>query len=175
MQSGASTKILDSVRGFGAVNPPISPDGSYLYYEAQDGDVTVLMRMNVASGAKQEVLRPPSGFLRIYSLSPDGTQIVCNWRKEPKLLHEVPKDEWARAWGGLAWAADGLSVLYHREEDPNGSDELIRIPLSGGAPEGLFTTGIIRRIAVHRDGRHITFEARSGNTEVCVMENLFPR
>ena len=189
-ETGASTKILDGIPSFAAVNPTFSPDGKYLYYEAQaTPEITVLMRMDIATGTKQEVLRPPTGLLRIYSLSPDGSKIVYNWRKdsqdflylipvtggEPKMIHEVPKNEWRRGWGGLAWAADGRSVLYHREPDAFSTDELIRIPAEGGAPESVFTTGIIRRIAVHPDGRHITFEARTSSVDISVMENLFPR
>jgi len=72
------------------------------------------MRLDVASGQKQEVFRPNTGYLRLYALSPDGSQIVFNWRKEsdllyvlpatggePKLLYEYPKNEYSRAWGGL--------------------------------------------------------------------------
>jgi len=33
---------------------------------------------------------------------------------------------------------------------------------------------IIRRIAVHPDGRHLTFEARTNSAEISVMDNLFP-
>jgi Tol biopolymer transport system component len=189
IETGVRTKILDGIRSFAAVNPTFSPDGKYLYYEARPTpDVTVLMRMDVATGTKQEVLRHPAEELRIYSLSSDGSQIVYNWRKdaqdqlylipaaggESKRIYELPKSEWRRAWGGLAWSADGRSVLYHGIPD-TGRDELIRIPIDGSAPEPILTTGIIRRIAVHPDGRHITFEARTNSAEVSVMENLFPR
>ena len=188
LQSGDSTKILDAVPGFIAANPTFSPDGNHLYYEIRDGDVAALMRMDMTTGAKQEVLRPPTGVLRIYSLSPDGTQIVYNWREdgqdflylvpvtggEPKLLSEA-SNQCCRGFGGLAWSADGRSVLSHRISDLGSSDELVWIPVDGGDPVSLVTTGVVRRIAVHPDGRQIAFEARSSSKEVFVMENLFSR
>jgi Tol biopolymer transport system component len=188
-QTGTKSVVLaEGVARSAAANPTFSPDGKYLYYEspATEPASPALMRLDVASGQKQEVFRPNSGYLRLYALSPDGSQIVFNWRKEsdllyvlpatggePKLLYEYPKNEYSRAWGGIGWVPDGKAVFYHH--GMGGQDELLRIPLSGGGAEKLLTTGVIRRIAVNPDARQVAWEARTQSTEFFIMENLFPR
>jgi hypothetical protein len=92
-ETGTKSVVLaEGVARAAAANPTFSPDGKYLYYEspATDPASPVLMRLDVASGQKQEVFRPNTGYLRLYALSPDGSQIVFNWRKESDLLYVLP-------------------------------------------------------------------------------------
>lgn len=173
-----------------SVNPMFSPDGKYLYYLALPSkDVSTLMRLNLASGVRKEVLRLKEGFLRMYSLSPDGTQIVFDARTpgagsrdrlyvaplsggEPRLLTE---GESARASGGLAWA-NARTILFHRP-DPYGVrlDDLLRVPLDGGPSEKLASTGVIMNMAAHPGGQRIIWESQDWNEELSVIHNLFPR
>ena len=173
-----------------SVNPMLSPDGKYLYYLALPSkDVSILMRLNLASGVRKEVLRPKEGFLRMYSLSPDGTQIVFDARPtragsrdrlfvapvaggEPRLLTE---GESVRAIGGLAWA-NARTILFHRS-DPYGVrlDDLLRVPLDGSASEKLASIGVIMRMAAHPDGRRIIWESQDWNEELSVIHNLFTK
>jgi hypothetical protein len=160
-----------------------------LYFlDAASPDANVLVRLELATGARQELFRPSRGILRIYSLSPDGTRIAYNWRRdqqdfvytqpvgggEATLIHEVPQSTWSRAFGGLAWTADGRFVLFNRDVNNDEGDELVRIPAGGGAAEGLFTLGIIRQIAVHPDARHLAVEARKSSSTTYVMEGVLP-
>jgi len=183
--TGARTTLLADLPGMAATNPTLGPDGS-LYYEQFINDAATLMRLRPGAAQPEQVYRPATGTLRIYTLSPDGTEIVFNLRRdakdflyrmklnsgEPVPFYSYPPNEWARGWGGLNWSADGKSVYYHH--GINGGDELVRIPIATGTPEKLVTTGIIRRIAVHPDGRHLAWEARTSMNELWMIENLVP-
>jgi Tol biopolymer transport system component len=185
--------LTKGVPGHLSVNPMFSPDGRYLYYEAQPSpEVQVLMRLDLSSGALKEVFRPKGEFLRMYSLSPDGLQIAYSSRRNqpeggtrdylyveplsggsPRQLDDA---DWVRASGGLAWAADGKAILYHHP-DPRGitRDELLRVPMDGGPPERLFTTDTIVRIAAAPGGRRITWQGSGTFWEVSALENAFAK
>jgi len=191
VETGALTTVVERVAGGWAANPTFSPDGRYLYFREppRPGEpANVMVRLELATGVKQEVLKISGAYLRIHALSPDGTRLAFGSRRddgpveppldvlevvsltggEPTLIYQGG----TRAFRGLAWTADGRSVLFHRSEGYR--DELIRIPAAGGPPVPLFQTGIIHDIAVHPDGRHLAVATWRESRATYVMENLFP-
>jgi len=179
--------LTEGVGMYPAVNPTFSPDGKYLYYLALPSpDTAALMRLDLATGTRKEVLRPKQGFLRLFAISRDGTQILFDARPpgssrdqiylaplsggQPKLLTEVDS---IRAFGGLAWA-DTKAAFFHRP-DPYGlrMDDLLRLPLDGSPPAKLASAGALIRIAVHPDGRRITWESQEWRDELLSVHNLF--
>jgi Tol biopolymer transport system component len=74
----------------------------------------------------------------------------------------------------VAWAADGLSVLFARRTSSTGTD-LWLVPVQGGEARKLdLAAENIRDLSVHPDGRHIAFTAGGDRSEVWVMENFLP-
>ncbi len=78
----------------------------------------------------------------------------------------------ARGTASLAWTADSKAAIYIQHV---GGFTLMRIPIDGGEPLKLATTGSTERIAINPDGRRITWETVSAPSETWVMENLFPK
>lgn len=80
------------------------------------------------------------------------------------------------SFGSIAWAPDGLSVLFARRTSPNSlKTELWSIPVRGGEPRKLdLTAENMRDLSVHPDGRHIAFTAGQSRSEVWVMESFLP-
>lgn len=175
-----------------AVNGTFSPNGKYLYYLAlPTPTVQVLMRLDLGTGDTREVHRPQGRFLRMYALSPDGSEVALQEREthpdktfrdflyvkhvssgEPRLLGDEMQG--SRAFGALAWAADGKAVLYHRPDvSAFQRDDLVRIPRDGGPPQALVTTDTIWRIAAHPDGRRIIWQANGRVWNVSILEDLF--
>ena len=76
--------------------------------------------------------------------------------------------------GAIAWAPNGLSVLFARPTISRGTD-LWLVPVQGGEARKLdLTAENMRDLSVHPDGRHIAFTAGGGRSEVWVMENFLP-
>ena len=92
---------------------------------------------------------------------------------ETKILHRVPQGVGTRGFSGLAWSADGKSILFQTSHSDD-RDDLWRVRLDGSPAERLLTTpGIILSIAVHPNGREITLDSLDFNhRELRVMEGL---
>jgi Tol biopolymer transport system component len=80
------------------------------------------------------------------------------------------------AFGSMAWASDGRSLLFVRSTTPGGSKtELWQMPLQGGEPRKLeLVAENMHDLSVHPDGRHIAFTAGKPKSEIWVMENFLP-
>ncbi len=76
----------------------------------------------------------------------------------------------------VAWAPDGLSLLFTGKPSPRGSrTELWRVPVQGGEPRKLdLTAAHIRDLRLHPDGRHIAYTAGKDRLEVWALSNFLP-
>ena len=177
----------------GSLNPTFSPDGRYIYYKRFDPgpEKRRVHRYELSSGKEEEVYRAPGGaWLRLFSISPDGRQIAIgcadkngeNWSNwigvaplaggETKVIYRIPPGVGTRGFSGLAWAADSKSILFQTMQSEN-SDVLWRVALDGSPAQRLLTApGIIDNIAVHPNGREITFANSEYRRELWVMEGL---
>jgi len=184
--------LTEGVPSHAAVNGMFSPDGKYLFYlSLKKPTLQVLMRLDLSTGKPREVYRPNGRFLRMFALSPDGSQVALHEQEEHsdhtarnflfvkplsggKLTTLDDTTQTTLAWGALAWTADGKAVLYHRlDASAPQRNDLVRIPLNGGPPQTLVTTGTIWRIAANPDARRIIWQANGRVWEVSAIENLF--
>lgn len=184
--------LTRGVRNHPAVNATFSPDGNDLYYLALAAPaVQVLMRLDLRTGATQEIYRPDHRFLRMYALSPDGLGLALLEQeiRADKTVHDALYQKLLsggkarlrsdglrlpRAFGALAWAADGKSILYHQADaSAFQRDELLRVGWNAGPPRILVTTDTIWGIAVHPDGRRIAWQANGRVWDVLAVEHLF--
>jgi Tol biopolymer transport system component len=130
-----------------------SPDGKYLAavdkaWEQNDGIVLV----SVDTGERRMVAKPPEGFFGYTSpaFSPDGKWIAFN-NKQSAFTNDIFVQDVAgaspprrltndhRAINGLAWAADGGSIVF--SSNRSGIAALWRVPLDGGTSQRMLGVG----------------------------------
>jgi Tol biopolymer transport system component len=164
-----------------------TPDGQSFVFKRTNGkDWSAVSIGDLSNGPVRDILRMEvPRYMRMFALSPDGKNLAISFRDgtfdkiaimpssggEMRVIYEYPKDEYARAWGALAWSADGKHVFYQRQYQSI-MDQAWRIPAAGGTSEPLFTSEIIREFAVHPDGKTITWQANSQYFDVYSLENL---
>jgi len=183
-----------------ASNPSFSPDGRYLVFKTYEADSTGvaayrISRLDLRTKSQKDVFLPALPVqVRLFALSPDGTQIVFGARSggfdyigvvpvaggESKVIYKYPADEFMRGFLGLTWTADGKGVLYHRTSigraTQNPADDLWLMTADGSSPRKLLSlTGILHSLTVHPNGQEIAFSTTESVWEFRVLENLFPR
>ena len=183
--------LLKGVPSHMSVNATVSPDGKYLFYLAlPNQDLQILMRLDLRTGTAKEFYRPSGRFLRMYALSPDGTQLALQEREQHPdktfvdILGIRPVNggplriidrslRFVRASGALAWSADGNSLFYmHPDPAALQRDDLLRVPVNGGSPSTLAASDIITRVAPNPDARHVLWQASGRAWEVSSIDNL---
>ena len=185
-----------------STNPRLSPDGRYLYYKRlADFDKVGyegmrVHRFDLRTGADQEIYRAPAGgMVRLFALSRDGSQLAIGGRQaagkdrpdeersdwivvapasggEGRTVLRHPGDTGMRGYNGIAWTADGKSILYHTVVRGTNRDILWLLPLDGAPARKLFETGTIWNIAVHPNGQDYILDSRSYKQELWVMEGV---
>ncbi len=130
-----------------------SPGSEYLFFLNEEGDETVLDRLEVSSG---EVRRLARGFPRerllgsdIPRISADGTKIHLPRPLNSVIDAEAGETLWALPGDARVlyspWSADGRQLFYWREAEPSQiyaydfSSQSNGVVLSGVQPNGFFT------------------------------------
>jgi Tol biopolymer transport system component len=169
-----------------SVNPTFSLDGRSLYFNQLETPThSAVVRLDLATGLQTKVVEPKDALLRLYSLSPDQKQIVYDVDVppttrnrlyvralsggEPRLLTEA---EAALGNGGLLWA-NSETILFH-SPDPRAIavNQLTRIPVDGSPSSALAKTGVIMRMSLHPDRRHLMWQSQTYSVEMSVIQNL---
>jgi len=170
--------------------PTLSNDGNTLYFKDGEDGIDKIFSMNLETKEIRS-LNVPDG-MRPWALSPDGKMIAMGLRTSGegdwievmsvdgegrRVIFRYPEGEFQRAWNSVEWTADSRAVIAQRDRadgvtDGVRGDEVWRFPIDGSEPKKLFDTGIVRRFAVHPDGRHLTFEANRRQFDIYVMENF---
>ena len=163
--------------------PNWAPDGSTVYYVESGSRGCRIMRHEIRTGMKEELLRYSSiGIIHYLTLSPDGrwlaafigdaVKIISVAGGDPRVLIQV-KD--IRT---IAWTRDGRYLLYGRNrDDSEDMVELWRIPANGGESQKLdLAMSNLMHMRVHPDGRGIAFTGsqQPEKIEIWVMENFLP-
>jgi len=174
--------------------PAVSRDGKTMIYQAafKEPKRYCVMVRDLETGKDKELYSAtdPAHFAGRLTLSPDGRQLAFVMAADTKgsmilkimpaaggeardLLHgvQIPYGE-----ALIAWAPDGLSLLFARQSSPHDSKtELWLISAQGGEPRKLeLAADGMRDICIHPDGRHIAFTEVKNRDEVWVLENFLP-
>ena len=154
------------------------------------------MALDRSTGASRELraFTLPAGFGSL-AISPDGAQLAyVQFEGTPgpnafdPILQALPTAggaprEIARFEKTnvtvLGWTRDGRSLLYERNESPEGRDPVFAVwvqPLAGGEPRRIELVGEVsgRNLRVHPDGRRVAFTAGQDRNEIWVMEGIQP-
>ncbi|TFH22363.1 MAG: tetratricopeptide repeat protein [Bacteroidia bacterium] len=197
-ETGQMKTILSSdkvIRFFG--RHEWSPDGSTLYYGLLTNNFrnSQIMSRDLESG-EVKMIYESKDILNL-SLSPDGHWLAIisrsksapNWAMhvmpasggEARELFRFKEGEFSIGLScSCTWSIDGNYILFmlQNEISEDSQWELCRIPAKGGEIEklGITIPGGTANLAIHPDGRHISFSALSRPLEpaVWVMENFLP-
>jgi Tol biopolymer transport system component/DNA-binding winged helix-turn-helix (wHTH) protein len=160
-----------------------TPDGkSILFCEPQSpGGRPAIYRFFLETGEKQRLTSPPawtgSGGDAFPAVSPDGQSFAfargTNFRKEINVAslaggEPLELTSQGEVTLGLAWAADGLEIVYAKASVQTGAfGRLWRISASGGEPHPVPEAGQgIRYPAISHQGDRLVYERPSFNGNV---------
>ena len=191
VQTGDFVAMPRPPGGFGYL-PAMSLDGKTMIYQGEIKEpkkYCVLLR-DLETGKNKELycFVDPTHFASRLTLSPDGSQLAFVIRESgSSVLKVIP------AAGGeardllrgvqmpfceapIAWAPDGLSLLFARQPSPPDREtELWMISVQGGKPRRLdLAAEGMSDVCIHPDGRHIAFTSVQDRDEVWVLENFLP-
>ena len=192
VQTGDFERIVKTTFGWPSA---WSGDGKAIFYHKSDSAAnrsTIVVR-DLETGQEKELHSVPKGsshYAGGLALSRDGRQLAFESSESgSKIIKVIPAAggearELLRrdgslmhnTFGTIAWAPDGLSVLFARQTGPGSSKtELWSASVQGGEPRRLeLTAENMRDLSVHPDGRHIAFTAGQTRSEAWVMENFLP-
>ncbi len=162
--------------------PSWSADGQRIYFARPDADKkAVTFERDLATGREREIPETRDGSPGI--ASPDGRYLLQTFQKgkgselrllpvaggEARVVHAVQE-------GGLPWAnwtPDSKHILV--KHVGNGRDDVLLVPVDGGAPKKLDLPGARWGwMAMHPDGKRIAYLAGQQEEEVWVIENVLP-
>jgi Tol biopolymer transport system component len=190
-----SGKVLLEIAAQGEQAPTYAewaPDGSAVYYATwvMDQGRGRIVKRALGSG-KEEILYSLDQFHNPieFTASPDGKFLAfaLTLRRHRIMLlptgqgdaRELARIEWPnRLRGGMiAWSPDSRHVYFAESVPDKNTDRLLRISVSGGAPEQTqFESTGFSELRFSPDGRQIAFTQFGKNQgEVWVMENFMPK
>lgn len=200
-QTGEVSPLIQSEPQSNATQAEWSPDGKTVYYRLNSQAEkpprqTRIMALDRSTGASRELraFTLPAGFGSL-AISPDGAQLAyVQFEGTPGPNAFDPILQVLPTAGGapreiarfektnvtvLGWTRDGRSLLYERNESPEGRDPVFAVwvqPLAGGEPRRIELVGEVsgRNLRVHPDGRRVAFTAGQDRNEIWVMEGIQP-
>jgi Tol biopolymer transport system component len=194
-------KVAAAIANPGQAIPAWSPDGKTLYYAERPEDRGRIVAYDLATGERRAVYgsNVPDTRINALAVSPNGTQIVFrevrpNYEEEDWLqivpatggtprdvLREPVKTEGGNISGGvgLAFTPDGSQILFGRRTQPLketvGKMDLWRVPAEGGKASRLgLSMPNLTGLALHPNGRRLSFTAGELIHELWVLENFLP-
>ena len=164
-----------------------SPDGRTLAMndKVADEDDWSIFLIAVETGERRRLTRnPPAVNGDVYiAFSPDGSRVAFARAKDFGAdIYTVPVagGEPVRVTYddapiyGLAWTADGSSIVYASERDGSNA-RLWRVPAIGGTPTPIATgSENIRELAIARQGNRLAYAQSNSDTDIYRLELTGP-
>jgi Tol biopolymer transport system component len=194
VQTGDFVAVPRPPGSFGYL-PAVSHDGKAWIYQGEimEPKKYCVIARDLETGKNKELFcfSDPAHFASRLTLSTDGSQLAfvmaADTEGQSTVLKVMP------AAGGeardllrgvqipfceapIAWAPDGLSLLFARQPSPpDRKTELWLISVQGGEPRRLeLASEGMSDVCIHPDGRHIAFTEVKNRDEVWVLENFLP-
>ena len=174
-----STPRDDQFRGF---RPEWSIDGKHVYYS----NGNTIVEQELATGAER-VLAKRSGRTGSINPSPDGRSIATTSDdhttlvlvpldgSRPRDVHRLPADRRFADFPSMAFLPDGRGLIALTvRASGEGADELVLLPLDGGAARKLQIAPSVR-IRMHPDGKRLALARSQRQDETFVLENVLPK
>ena len=183
VENGSYEKLSMPVNGAGVFirSPQFGLDSETLYYLREDNSTrgNAIRVRDLKSGTEKEIFREDGSWQRFrFMLSPDRRQMVIRARErkgaanllltmsaeggKPRELFRLQAPNELGRWA--AWTPDGSQILFTVRRDSTNSDELWRIPATGGEAKKteLSEKRIRHPFGVHLDGKRFRLFGRSG-------------
>lgn len=164
-------------------SPTCSPDGQWILFTSVRSGKQCLWRAPFNGGDPVQITTRHST-PGVYS--PDGKFIAAGYASEearggmklgifsaeggePIKLIEVDQSD---LFAGLAWTADGKSVIYYSAQ--NGVSNLWKQPIDGGAPQQLtnFTSDLIYYFALSSDGKRLALSRGHATLDIVLIRDF---
>lgn len=154
-------------------------------HDLESGEVTGLY---VAPGgpASEARMRPELMFQGM-ALSPNGHQLALisyfsdavlvmdtSGGSPRELIREAGDETQFGPFAKVMWSPDGQHILFTKQTNFEGPQELWRVPAEGGEAVRLGSGLPASKWATHPDGRQIVYVAGQPKREIWVMENFLP-
>ncbi|MDQ3175258.1 MAG: hypothetical protein M3Q91_16370, partial [Acidobacteriota bacterium] len=186
---GPERKLLSFETEWFGWDPPIvvwSPDGKYLAFTDKPFlQGTGILLLSIENGEKRRLMSPPPQTLGDWhpAFSPDGQTLaftrwirrfVCDIYLVPIRGGEPKRLTFDNLRiGGLAWTADGQSIVFLSFHDGVGP-RLWKIPAAGGTPEPLALGSnypwVGMQFSISRQGHRLAYSIRLDDTNIWRME-----
>ena len=164
-------------------SPVCSPDGQWLLFSSWRSGLPCLWRTPINGGDAIQVTNKRTG---PGAYSRDGKFIAAGFAAdegrrgfklgifnadggEPVKLIDVER---ANLFSGLAWSADGKSVIY--VADQNGVSNLWKQPIAGGPPQQVtnFTSDGIYSFALSPDGKRLALSRGHATLDIVLIKDF---
>jgi len=168
------TNVKQLTNGIAEVNPRISPDGRWVYF--QNINDLGFWKVSSDGGTPAQV---SNRLVAQPAISPDGKLAACRYREQDlspfKLAiidlatGEVVKVIDQSNDGTLNWSGDGRAVLYIDRR--NGISNIWSQPIDGGAPKQLtnFKSDLIFTFDVSKDGKSLALARGTSSNDVVLI------
>lgn len=195
VQTGEASLLHGQIPG-GRYYPRLTPDGKSVVYGKKpgSGDEMQVMVRDIESGAERMLVDSKQQAIKGIAVSPDGLEVVFETSAEiaeaaalkviplaggePRTLFSAAKPDDFN-YDTLAWTPDGKRIVFGVRPGGMGDAPAITnlwdIAVDSGEPQMLPIKGdVIRRLQIQDNGQNVSYFARSGSTEIGVIENLLP-
>ncbi|HEV2834308.1 MAG TPA: DPP IV N-terminal domain-containing protein, partial [Pyrinomonadaceae bacterium] len=169
---------------FADLSPAISPDGKWIVFVSWRSGMQLLWIIPTAGGEAEPITNVPSQTPRF---SPDGKSVASiqlptgangAWQlavinvENPsagKLISPPPHFDLGES---MAWTPDNQALIV--KSDQGGVGNLWLQPISGGAPKQItrFTSDLISRFALSRDGKHLALSRGNSSLDVVLIKDF---
>jgi Tol biopolymer transport system component len=168
----------------------VSPDGRAIYHLERDpaAQKTMVMRVDLQTGAKTEIYRMDADQVRGFALSRDGSRLLLTRLRVvpgapppggvvsvvilPTAGGEATELAMPDAREGVSWSSDGRRLLFASRNSPG---EIYSMPVEGG-PAHRMSVGVglsVDFLTASPDGTQIVFTDGQWDNRLWVLKNAF--
>jgi Tol biopolymer transport system component len=165
--------------------PLCTPDDQWVVFRSLRQGKWTFWKVALAGGAPEQISDKSSTWAAV---SPDGKLVALRYFDEQANANKIavmpfaggdPIKTMEVSVGfrdvGLGWTSDSRAIIYAdaRGNVDNSADNLISVPIDGGAPKQLtsFTSGLIFAFQVSRDGKQIALSRGTQTDDVILLRD----
>jgi Tol biopolymer transport system component/DNA-binding winged helix-turn-helix (wHTH) protein len=191
LRTGKLSLLLDrDVGDDSGLNPTWTPDGKALLYKAGNPALRVPRKLLSFDPTTREERVFFSAFqFGAWALSPSGRQLAFakfeppddvllvapSDSGSPHVVYRAPADSGLPKSSALSWTRDESTLLTPVVKKGSNETTVWQIPVGGGSPHPLFSSGRMGELRVSPNGKWLAFESRRREPEIWEMANFLVR
>jgi Tol biopolymer transport system component len=144
-----------------------SPDGKWMYFNAQVDGASHIWRQRFPGGAPEQVTMGPSEEQGL-AIAPDGKSLITSVgvRKSSVWVHDARGESPLSPEGSATspkFSSDGKRVYYMLRKNTSGANELWSTERASGASHSALPGVSLIDFDISRDGQQVAFTSRKGS------------